>query len=216
MKIRCSQLGKIMTNPTKAEANAGEILSKGAKTYLRSIAKERFYQYTTEIDSKYLDKGNACEQDSIDLYNSVMFTNHSKNTERKSNDFLTGECDVEADDLILDAKTSWSLETFPATEAEALQKSNSSLYEWQGRGYMMLYSKEVFRLFYAMVSTPIEQLKDWDNHSIHLVDHIAPEHRLTSITYFRDESLEADIESKCRAAIEFIENEIQLITNKNQ
>jgi hypothetical protein len=205
-----------MTNPTKAEANAGEILSKGAKTYLRSIAKERFYQYTTEIDSKYLDKGNACEQDSIDLYNSVMFTNHSKNTERKSNDFLTGECDVEADDLILDAKTSWSLETFPATEAEALQKSNSSLYEWQGRGYMMLYSKEVFRLFYAMVSTPIEQLKDWDNHSIHLVDHIAPEHRLTSITYFRDESLEADIESKCRAAIEFIENEIQLITNKNQ
>jgi len=45
MKIRCSQLGKIMTNPTKAEANAGEILSKGAKTYLRQIAKERFYQY---------------------------------------------------------------------------------------------------------------------------------------------------------------------------
>jgi hypothetical protein len=129
---------------------------------------------------------------------------------------LTGECDIDTDGLVLDAKTSWSLETFPATPEEAESKSNASLYEWQGRGYMMLYNRPKFELFYGMVSTPIEQLKDWDNHSIHLVNHIAPEHRLTSITYFRDDSLEADIESKCRAAIKFIENEIQLITNKNQ
>jgi len=216
IRIRCSELGKIMTNPTKKEMEQGETLSKGAKTYLRQRAKQLFYEYTTEIDSKYIDKGNACEQDSIDLYNAVHFTDYKKNTERKTNEFLTGECDIESDGTILDAKTSWSLETFPATKDEALQKSNASLYEWQGRGYMMLYDKEVFRLFYAMVTTPIEQLKDWDNHSIHLVDHIAPEHRLTSITYFRDETLEADIESKCREAIKFIENEIETIKNKNQ
>ena len=141
-----------MTNPTKKEMESGEILSKGAKTYLRQIAKERFFEYTTELDSKYLDKGNAVEQNSIDLYNAVNFTNHTNNTERKSNEFLTGECDVETDEAILDAKSSWSIETFPATEAEALQKSNASLYEWQGRGYMMLYNKPKFELFYAMVS----------------------------------------------------------------
>ena len=127
---------------------------------------------------------------------------------------MTGECDIESDGAILDAKTSWSLETFPATTDEALAKSNASLYEWQGRGYLMLYDKEVFQLFYAMVTTPIEQLKDWDNHSIHLVDHIAPEHRLTSVIYLRDESLEADIESKCREAIEFIKEVINQIKNK--
>ena len=214
IRIRCSELGKIMTNPTKAEIAKGETLSKGAKTYLRQRAKQLFFEYTTEIDSKYIDKGNACEQDSIDLYNAVHFTDYKKNTERKTNEFLTGECDIESDGAILDAKTSWSLETFPATSDEAIAKSNASLYEWQGRGYLMLYDKEVFQLFYAMVTTPIEQLKDWDNHSIHLVDHIAPEHRLTSVVYLRDESLEEDIESKCREAIEFIKEVINQIKSK--
>jgi len=214
MKIRCSQLGRIMTNPTKKEIEAGEILSKGAKTYLRQIAKEHFFEYRSEIDSKYIDKGNAVEQDCIELYNQVHFTNIQKNTERKANEFLTGECDSFDENTIFDAKSSWSLETFPATKDEALQKSNASLYEWQGRGYMILYDKPKFELFYGMVSTPIDLLKDWDNHSIHLVDHIAPEHRLTSIVYDRDESIEQDIEDKCRAAIKFIEEVINQIKNK--
>jgi hypothetical protein len=203
-----------MTNPTKKEMEQGETLSKGAKTYLRQRAKQIFFEYTTEIDSKYIDKGNACEQECIDLYNAVNFTNHKKNTERKTNDFLTGECDIITDESILDAKTSWSLETFPATEGELLQKSNASLYEMQGRGYMMLYNRDEFELFYGMVSTPIEQLKDWDNHSIHLVDHIAPETRLTSTKYVRDESIEADIETKCIVAIEYIKEVINQIKNK--
>lgn len=214
MKIRCSQLGKIMTNPTKKEMDQGEVLSKGAKTYLRQIAKERFFEYTSEIDSKYIEKGIACEQECIDLYNAVNFTDYKKNTERKSNDFLTGECDIDTDGLVLDAKTSWSLETFPATPEEAESKSNASLYEWQGRGYMMLYNRPKFELFYGMVSTPIEQLKDWDNHSIHLVDHIAPEHRITKIVYERDESIEEQIESKCIGAIEYIKEVINQIQNK--
>jgi len=214
MKIRCSQLGKIMTNPTKKEMDQGEVLSKGAKTYLRQIAKERFFEYISEIDSKYIDKGNACEQECIDLYNSVHFTDYKKNTERKSNDFLTGEADIVSDEMVLDAKTSWSLETFPATPEEAESKSNASLYEWQGRGYMMLYNRPKFELFYGMVSTPIEQLKDWDNHSIHLVDHIAPEHRITKVVYERDESIEEQIESKCIGAIEYIKEVINQIQNK--
>lgn len=214
MKIRCSELGKIMTNPTKNEIEAGEILSKGAKTYLRQRAKQIFFEYTTEIDSKYIDKGNAVEKECIDLYNAVHFTDHKKNTVRKSNEFLTGECDVETELSILDAKSSWSLETFPATVDEAKQKKSASLYEYQGRGYMMLYDKPQFELFYGMVSTPIELLKDWDNHAIHLVDHIAPEHRLTSYTIERDKSIEADIESKCVSAIEYIKEVINQIKNK--
>ena len=79
---------------------------------------------------------------------------------------------------------------------------------------MMLYNRPIFELFYGMVSTPVDLLSDWDNHSIHLVDHIAPEHRLTSIVYDRDESIEADIELKCREAIKFIEEVINQIKNK--
>lgn len=216
MKIRCSELGKIMTNPTKKEIEAGEVLSKGAKTYLRQRAKQIFFEYTTEIDSKYIDKGNAVEQECIDLYNAVHFTSYEKNTVRKTNEFLTGECDVddEPGDKILDAKSSWSLETFPATVDEAKQKQSASLYEWQGRGYMLLYERSQFELFYGMVSTPNEILKDWDNHSIHFVDHIAPEHRLTSYTIERDIEIEKDIESKCRCAIEYIKEVINQIKSK--
>lgn len=214
IKIRCSELGKIMTNPTKKEIESGEVLSKGAKTYLRQRAKQLFFEYTTEIDSKYIDKGNAVEQECIDLYNAVHFTNYEKNTVRKTNEFLTGECDIDSDDVILDAKSSWSLETFPATVDEAKQKSNASLYEYQGRGYMMLYNRNAFELFYGMVSTPSEMLKDWDNHSIHLVDHIAPEHRLTSYRIERDIEIEKDIESKCIVSIEYIKEVINQIKNK--
>lgn len=69
MLIRCSSLAKIMTEPkTKAEG----ILSKGAKTYLTGLAKEVVYGYREEISSKAMEKGTRCEQDSIDLYNSVL------------------------------------------------------------------------------------------------------------------------------------------------
>lgn len=214
MKIRSSQLGKIMTNPTKKEMENGEVLSKGAKTYLRQIAKERFFKYQSEIDSKYLDKGNQSEPDSIALYNAVNFSSFKKNTDRKSNDFLTGECDIETKSSIIDVKSCWSLETFPATIDEAMQKQNASMYEWQGRAYMMLYDKDFFDLAYTIVSTPIELLKDWDNHSIHLVDHIAPEHRLTVVRYKRDKSIEDDIKAKCVSAIEYVNEVMNQIQNK--
>ena len=206
MKIRSSALGKIMTNPRGKK----ETLSAGCKTYIKELVKEDLFGYKSTIDSKYLTKGIDLEDTSIDLYNEVHGTLYLKNTERLENEFITGECDINAENKIIDIKSSWSLETFPASPEDV----NNKDYEWQLRGYMMLYDKEVFRLFYAMVTTPIEQLKDWDNHSIHLVDHIAPEHRLTSITYFRDETLEEDIESKCREAIEFIKEVINQIKNK--
>ena len=61
--IRCSQLGKIMTDGKK-----GEELSAGAKTYLRELLKKEILGYDDEISSKYLEKGIRCEQESLNLY----------------------------------------------------------------------------------------------------------------------------------------------------
>ena len=71
MLIRCSSLAKIMTEPKdKAEG----ILSKGAQRRTSpGLAKEVVYGYREEISSKPMEKGTRCEQDSIDLYNSVLF-----------------------------------------------------------------------------------------------------------------------------------------------
>lgn len=207
MKIRCSSLGKIMTSSRKK----GEVLSQTAKSYIRDIAKQDFYGYNSELDNKYLDKGNQCEQDSIDLYNAVHLTDHEKNTERISNEFLTGECDIDTGESIIDIKTSWSLETFPATTDEAHDKS----YEWQVRGYMMLYNRMSASVSFCMVSTPNELLKDWDNHSIHKVDHIDPHFRITVCEYERDFEIEKDIEEKCEFALQYYYDYIAELNNKN-
>ena len=180
----------------------GEALSQTAKSYIIQLAKENFYGYRTELNNKYFLKGLEQEQDSIDLLNAVRFENYVKNQERVTNEYLTGCCDIITDDLILDLKTSWSLDTFPATSYE-LKDLND--YEWQGRAYMYLYDRPTFELCYVMVSTHPEFLSLYDPMDIHEVDHIDPTKRITSIRFERDKELEIRMEEKLLAASLFYE-----------
>lgn len=182
MKWRPSQLGKLMTNPR----NKSEVLSETAKAEIRRIAKEDFFGYSSEIKTKPMIKGTDWEQDGIDLLNNVRFTKYTKNTIRVENEYMSGCCDILLDDLIIDIKSSWSLETFPATPSEG----ESSDYEWQGRAYMWLYDRPEFELIYTMYDTHDDLLTDWDNRTIHKVNHIPSHHRITVITYQRDEQYE--------------------------
>ena len=185
MKIRSSALGKIMTNPRSKK----DTLSAGCKTYIKELVKEDLFNYRSTIDSKYLTKGIDLEDTSIDLYNEVHGTLYLKNTERLENEFITGECDINAEDKIIDIKTSWSLETFPASPGDVSNKD----YEWQLRAYMWLYNKPKAELAYCMVSTPDYLLKDWDNLGIHKVDKFDPFLRVTTISFERDRDKERDI-----------------------
>jgi hypothetical protein len=185
MKIRSSALGKIMTNPRSKK----ETLSATCKTYIKELVKEDLFGYRTTIDSKYLTKGIDMEDTSIDLYNEVHGTLYLKNTERLSNEFITGECDINAEDKIIDIKSSWSLETFPAAPSDV----NNKDYEWQLRAYMWLYDKPKAELAYCMVSTPDYLLKEWDNLDIHKVDSHDPFLRVTTISFERDTEKERQI-----------------------
>ena len=224
--IRCSSLAKIMGNCkdmitasqletlNKLQAKGDDItskqksertrlqkkydnkpefdLSEGAKTYIRGVVKMEVYDYKIQIENKQLTKGTICEQDSIDLYNEVFFTKHEKNTVRVFGKYLQGECDVNAKDKIQDYKTSWTKDTFPVLPDEI----NIGGYEWQGRGYMMLYNKPKFELVYCLVDTP-DELLEWENNlSLHHVDDIEPELRITSIMFDRDLEKERLIEHK--------------------
>ena len=198
MKFRASSLGKLMTS----SRTKGEVLSQTAKSYIIQLAKENYYGYRTELTNKYVLKGLEQEQDSIDLLNAVRFEKYFKNEERAENEYLTGCCDIITDDLILDLKTSWSLDTFPATSYE-LKDLND--YEWQGRAYMYLYDRPTFELVYVMVSTHPEFLSLYDPMDIHEVDHIDPAKRITSIRFERDKELEIRMEEKLLAASLFYE-----------
>ena len=206
MKWHPSSIGKLMTSPR----NKGESLSEGAKTYIRQVAKQDFFGYRVQLDNKFINKGKEQEQESINLINSVRFTNYKKNDVRVETDYLTGECDIITDDLIIDCKTSWSLETFPATSSEA----HDSDYEWQLRAYMLIYNKPFAELIFCMVSTWDQFLNQWDQKSLHEVDHIAPEKRLTSVLYTREIEKENFMREKLIFASEYYAQYIKELNDK--
>ena len=207
MKFRASQLGKLMTS----SRTKGEVLGQTAKSYIIEKAKEDFYDYKVELTNKYLMKGIHQEQDSIDLLNAVRFESYKKNEKREENEWLTGSCDIITDELIIDVKTSWSLETFPATNYEL---KDLSLYEWQGRAYMWLYDMPTFELCYVMVSTADDLLSDYDSYAIHKVDHIDPAKRITSIRFERDKELEIQMAVRLIEATQFYKEVINQLENK--
>lgn len=206
LKFRASSLSQIMTDAK----SKGEELSVGAKTFIAKQAKEFVYGFDERISSKYMDKGIQVEDQSIELLNSVLFTSYQKNTERKENDWITGECDIFTGDSIIDIKSSWSLTTFPVLAEQGEDKD----YEWQLRAYMMLWDVDHASIAYCLVSTP-EDLIKYEDATLHQVDHIAPELRVTRVFYERDKALEEKIKVKVEVARDFYQKTIEKIAREH-
>lgn len=197
IKFRCSSIGKLMTEPkSKSEGP----LSVGAKTYIRQLAAQEILGIDFEVSSKAMEKGIVCEGESIQLLNNVRGLSLVKNTERKTDDYLTGECDL-FDELLTrghDIKTSWSAATFPILPIDCEDK----LYEWQMRGYMRLWGAKSWEVDYCLVDTP-ENLIGFEPLQMHIVSHI-PEHmRVTTWTVYHDADKEAAIVEKVKHAREY-------------
>ena len=198
MKFRCSSIGKLMTEPrSKSEG----VLSVGAKTYIRELAAQEIFGVDFEVSSKYIEKGIEAEGDSIDLLNSVRGLSLVKNTERRDNEFITGECDLFDDDAKRghDIKTSWSIATFPIIVADCEDK----LYEWQMRGYMALWDADEWEVNYCLVDTP-DRLIGFEPMQLHVVSHLPEWMRVTTWTVKRDLDKEAAIYEKVKAANEYL------------
>lgn len=195
--IRCSSLGRIMTEPkTKAEG----ILSVGARTYIRELAQQEIFGIDFTFSSKETEKGIEVEEQSIALLNRVRGLSLVKNTERRSNGLLSGECDLFDAERKRghDIKSSWSAKTFPGWVKDCEDK----IYEYQMRGYMMLWDADEWQVDYCLVDTP-ERLIGYEDMTMHLVSHI-PEHlRVTSWVITRDAAKEALIREKVEAAQDY-------------
>jgi len=204
--FRASSLGDIMTD-AKAK---GETLSAGAKTAIKKMAREAVYGFDSVVTSKYMTKGIEVEDRSIELLNSVLFRDFKKNTERKTNEWVTGECDIYTPEIIYDIKSSWSLETFPVISEDGEDKG----YEWQARAYMWLWDVPEYAVAYCLVNTP-ENLIGYENPRIHQVEHINPELRVTLVRYTRDKEKEAKIVEKVEAARAYYAQVIEQIGNEH-
>jgi hypothetical protein len=224
--IRCSALSCLFTEPQKkADKDAGK-LSKAARTYL---VKEYMRNYwgvePKDIETKHMAKGKTAEEDAIKLLALVDDNpDYNKNTERKYNDYLTGECDIELEDCIDDVKCSWDAETFLPKLIEPLDDN----YFYQAQGYMWLYDKPKARIRYCLVNVPESQREEakfyllkkypdavteenpefkaaWKKlESSMIFDHIPPEERVITIEVARDEEIIAAIPGKVEKAREFL------------
>jgi hypothetical protein len=147
MKVRCSAIGKIMTAPR----NKSEVLSQTAKTYIHELVLQDKYGIRKEFSSRYTDKGNEVENESINLVNEVLDVGFIyKNEEHYQNDWITGTPDVNTEEVLLDVKSSWDGSTFPFFETEIPTKD----YYYQLQGYMWLTGKQESMLCYCLVDTP--------------------------------------------------------------
>ena len=196
-----------MTEPKSKD----EVLSVGAKTAITKMAKEMVYGYDEPFSSKYTEKGIRVEDQSIDLLGSVLLKGFTKNTERRTNEWITGEADIVTDDSIIDVKSSWSLATFPVLSKQGEDKG----YEMQLRAYMWLWDKPKASIAYCMITTP-EDLRKWEDQSLHVVDHIIPELRVTLVHYERDRTIEEKIKHKVEVARQYYEEVIREIAKQHE
>jgi len=145
------------------------ILSQTCKTWLKEEAKQFFYGYNSEIKSKYFEKGHKNEDAAIVLLNEKLGTTFIKNEERKTNGWLTGECDLNdvKNKTIRDIKNAWSLETFPAFKEDVDKKADESGYIWQQKGYLILWKYKRAFVDYCFTETPDNLLSVFDNKTVH-------------------------------------------------
>jgi hypothetical protein len=231
--FRCSSLATIMTDPKSIDPallNTPELvalaakkvktdedkailaplfdssLSVGAMTHLDGIVKEYLYSYNNIVSSKYTEKGLIVEDESIRLFNELFFTNYQKNTERKTNAWLTGECDIDTGTEIIDVKSSWSKVTFP----ELPEDGHKNDYEWQVRGYMMLWNRERAKVAYCLVDTP-DELIGYENPELHQMDQLPLNMRITIVEYERDRAKEARIIRRVEAARRYLAQRIERV-----
>jgi hypothetical protein len=205
-----------------------EVLSKTCKSYLEELALEEVYGIRKEFSSRYTDKGNEVERESIDLAQDVLDMGFMyKNTEFFENDFLTGTPDVNTDTCLLDVKSSYDASTFPFFAEEIPNKD----YMYQLQGYMALTGKRKSILAYCLVNTPYDIVEDeirrahWKHHLIdesdelraeveakHVFDHIPMEKRIKTFDVRYDKDIVKAIYDRvkeCRVYYDQVINQLK-------
>ena len=206
-KIRASQIAKIMTNPRKKT----ETLSETTKTYLKEWLKEQIYNRKKEFTSKYTDKGNIVEDNSIDFAAEMLgYGMLVKNEEYFENDFITGTPDVITNDTIIDLKNSWDNFTFPLFDDEIPNKD----YMHQLQGYMALKGLKKARLIYVLSDTPLNLI---EKEAFHYCRNNGYDELDSEILkQFVDKMTYSDIDNSLKIKVFDLEYDAELIESINQ
>jgi hypothetical protein len=208
-RCRCSALGQLMT-PARSKTG----LSETAKSFITLWYKEQLYARRKEISSKYMTKGNDCEEASIAYLNSLYGTDYKKNEQYFEDEYMHGTPDVIGEDIIIDIKNSWDFSTFPLFSNSLPNKD----YRLQVTGYMMLTGKKKGSVVYTLMDTPDDIIaQEWrsaGNYNQPVSDEFKAKYKYDDITdsklrikrfdFDYDETLATEIVDKVEEARKFI------------
>lgn len=203
MKARCSMLSRLITEPK----NKSDKISQSAKSAVREIAKFDLFGYQSFEGNKYTEKGLQLEEQAIKLSSLSRGLALKKNSERRENDWIQGECDiyVPSRKLIIDTKCTYDIGTHPFFRDEAEEKAKKQGYDIQVQGYMWLWDCEEAHIDFCLFPSPLDLIKPWENEEklIDLVDQIPQKKRLTTVVIKRDETIIEKIKQRVEAAQDY-------------
>lgn len=207
LKVRCSMLHRLIGEPkTKADKEAGKI-TETAKSAVREIVKFDLFGYESFEGNKYTQKGNDLEDQAIKLSGLKRGLPLKKNTERRENDLITGECDIYIPSrrLIIDTKCSWDIGSHPFFLDEAEDKAKKAGYDIQMQGYMWLWDCEEAQIDFVLLPTPLDLIKSYENAEkfVDLVEQIPQQKRITTVVIKRDEKIIERIKERIPKAQEY-------------
>lgn len=213
LKARCSMLHRLLSEPK----SKSEKISSSAKSAVREIAKYDLFGYQSFEGCKFTEKGLQLEEQAVRLSSLSRGLALKKNTERRENDWISGECDIyiPTRKIIIDTKCSWDIGTHPFFKDEAEEKAKKQGYDVQMQGYMWLWDCEEAHIDFCLFPTPLDMVKPWESEEklIDLVDQIPQKKRLTTVVIKRDEKVIEKIKQRVEAAQEYYQELITQMSN---
>lgn len=131
-------------------------LSQTAKNICTDIVFFEQYGRKFQLENKSFSKGLEVEKTSRDLISQVLAKNLTKSTQRKSNEWVSGEIDIEPQGAIIDIKSSFSFQSFN----KHLIDSNIEFYKRQLDCYMELWGLNESLIAFTLVDTPNRLVED--------------------------------------------------------
>ena len=215
-KARCSSLKSLMTGrPLKS---GGLDFGDTVKSMIKRQVIFDVFGYRKSTDNQYTEKGKILEDDAIRAVGLLTGTMPIKNTERRNNQWIQGECDVLTPTALRDIKCSWSMDTHPWFIEDAEANVKECGYDWQGQGYMWLWDREVHYVDFVLLPTPSTLLKPWDDEIEHIdmVQAIPLQHRITTVKIERDELMQEAIKARMTQAIPYYVDRYNELAEKHR
>lgn len=229
MKIKLTDKQAEERDELEKKAEMSDELSEGAKTYVEDMIDEMVYDYKTEVSTRGMTKGTNVEAESIEIYNRLFFTKHHKLAE--FDDFYelmygisVGHPDiVNAETMkVIDIKSPWSKKTMPKTVKKAEKKVKESGYDWQVKHYLYMLTKMTGKKWtdgevaYVLSNTPEELIPDNENDSLHYMDELSDELRVTIVKVELTDDDITWMESQLNKAEEHARVYFNYLNNKNK